>query len=205
MPGTLKSYQDYAHLVAYARVEYQDQSRSSATVTILATPADGQAVLSYSFGDAPLGASNSAVFSRSNASSPLLVTVQAKVESNIYTIVLEPIDFVWNVQGLPSNVTDGVFRNGQKGAIVELFGWPDADVAKACRSVGVRVYADAVINHMSGGGNDMAQHRREDGSSCTTWGNKSSSLASCVPRCIANYAQIDSINKTCLLTHSFPQ
>ena len=103
--------------------------------------------------------------------------------------------------------------------------------------VGVRVYADAVINHMTGGGilglgmiaiarfsglcttcyakspqkrgslshcalprfvchahrhfaavwpnfavfpaagNDMAQHRREDGSTCTTWTNKSSSLA----------------------------
>ena len=55
------------------------------------------------------------------------------------------------------------------------------NLIKACRSVGVRVYADAVINHMSGGGNDMALHRRQDGSSCTTWGNKSSSLASCVP------------------------
>jgi alpha-amylase len=46
-----------------------------------------------------------------------------------------------------------------------------------CRKLGVRVYADAVINHMSGGGNDMGQHRNTQGSTCVTWGNKSSSLA----------------------------
>jgi alpha-amylase len=47
----------------------------------------------------------------------------------------------------------------------------------ACRKVGVRVYADAVINHMTGGGNDMSVHRRDaGGGNCITWGNKSSSL-----------------------------
>ena len=45
-----------------------------------------------------------------------------------------------------------------------------------CRRLGVRVYADAVINHMTGGGNDMTRHRRSAGSSCVEWGNKSSSL-----------------------------
>ena len=46
-----------------------------------------------------------------------------------------------------------------------------------CRGLGVRVYADAVVNHMTGGGNDMGLHRNAAGSSCTKWGNKSSSLA----------------------------
>lgn len=39
---------------------------------------------------------------------------------------------------------------------------------KACRSVGVRVYADAVPNHMSGNGNDVQNHRNDAGS-CSYW------------------------------------
>jgi alpha-amylase len=45
-----------------------------------------------------------------------------------------------------------------------------------CRRAGVRVYADAVNNHMTGGGNDIQSHRNGGGQgSCTTWGPKSSS------------------------------
>jgi alpha-amylase len=129
------------------------------------------------------------------------------------------------------------YKNGQKGAIVELFGWPYGDVkqecsflAKAgymgvkvfppqesvfsnewpqngelnpwylmyqptsyklngrsgtrdelkdmiqtCRAAGVRVYADAVINHMSGGGNDVWEsHRNGNGGGCAYWGPKES-------------------------------
>lgn len=46
----------------------------------------------------------------------------------------------------------------------------------ACRAVGVRVYADAVVNHMVGGGNDAnPYHRNGGGGGCTTWGAKNSS------------------------------
>jgi alpha-amylase len=45
-----------------------------------------------------------------------------------------------------------------------------------CRSLGVRVYADAVINHMSGGGNDANPHHRNPGAGCAYWGNKTSSM-----------------------------
>ncbi|KAJ3269605.1 hypothetical protein HDV01_001166 [Terramyces sp. JEL0728] len=45
---------------------------------------------------------------------------------------------------------------------------------QTCRSLGVRVYADAVVNHMSGGGNDIQNHRNPGGgNSCATWGPKS--------------------------------
>lgn len=46
-----------------------------------------------------------------------------------------------------------------------------------CRSRGVRLYADAVINHMSGGGNDAnPNHRNSNNGYCTNWPNKNSSL-----------------------------
>lgn len=40
-----------------------------------------------------------------------------------------------------------------------------------CRKHSVRVYADAVINHMTGGGNDVLEHRINRGS-CVKWGAK---------------------------------
>ena len=44
-----------------------------------------------------------------------------------------------------------------------------------CRSAGVRVYADAVLNHMSGGGNDANPYHRNPNAGCATWGTKNSS------------------------------
>jgi alpha-amylase len=50
---------------------------------------------------------------------------------------------------------------------------------QACRAAGVRVYADAVVNHMSGGGNDIwPEHRNGGGNYCTTWGPKTSTGSS---------------------------
>jgi alpha-amylase len=42
-----------------------------------------------------------------------------------------------------------------------------------CRSLGVRVYVDMVLNHMVGAGNDLLEHRNPNG--CVKWGNKTSS------------------------------
>jgi alpha-amylase len=144
---------------------------------------------------------------------------------------------MWNNPEVPSRA---VFNDGQRGAIVELFGWPYKDIAmecvalgkmgymavkvfppqesvfsdkwpqngelnpwwfmyqpvsyrlhgrhgsrddlrtmiRSCRSAGVRVYADAVINHMSGSGNDIQDHRNPAGSSCVTWGAKNATAGS---------------------------
>lgn len=45
-----------------------------------------------------------------------------------------------------------------------------------CRQHGVRVFADAVINHMSGGGNDANPKHRNPNAGCAPWGLKNSSL-----------------------------
>jgi alpha-amylase len=47
------------------------------------------------------------------------------------------------------------------------------DLIQTCRGFGIRVYIDAVLNHFTGAGNDLNQHRYPVG--CTKWGNKSSS------------------------------
>lgn len=143
------------------------------------------------------------------------------------SIKLEPLNFLWNNPKVnqPSN-----YKNGQKGGIVEMFGWPYADIEKECVHLGqmgwmgvkvfppqesildyehpengemnpwywlyqpvsyklhsrmgtreqlksmidtcrknnVRVYADAVVNHMTGNGNDMFPTHCSGGA---FWGN----------------------------------
>ncbi|CAM9122953.1 unnamed protein product, partial [Ectocarpus fasciculatus] len=50
------------------------------------------------------------------------------------------------------------------------------DAINTCRAAGVRMYADAVINHMTGGGNDANPSHRNPGADCAEWGIKNSSL-----------------------------
>lgn len=40
------------------------------------------------------------------------------------------VNFVWNARPLASR--SGDYRNGQKGAVPEMFGWPHKDVEKEC-------------------------------------------------------------------------
>ena len=50
---------------------------------------------------------------------------------------------------------------------------------KTCRNAGVRVYADAVVNHMAGNGNDVwPDHRNGGGGWCTHWGPKNATANS---------------------------
>jgi alpha-amylase len=47
---------------------------------------------------------------------------------------------------------------------------------RTCRSLGVRVYVDVVLNHFTAGGSDRLEHRKYT-NECVTWGNLTSSAA----------------------------
>ena len=47
-----------------------------------------------------------------------------------------------------------------------------------CRKFGVRVYADAVVNHMAGNGNDMYPDHRNKAGGCVHWGPKNGAAGS---------------------------
>ncbi|KAG2003534.1 alpha amylase [Coprinopsis cinerea AmutBmut pab1-1] len=212
-PAHEESFQDYSHLVGYADIQY-NSARNAAVVTVNAAHKEG-ATLTYSFNGAE---QSSPIFQVTNSlQTALAITVTS---SDGKKLVLEPINFFWQHQSL--SAAQSSFNNGQKGGIVELFGWPWNDIAKeceflgkagymgvkvwapnehvwgshyyepdgqfrpwyfvyqpvsyrlqsrmgtheelrnminSCRRAGVRVYADAVINHMSGQGTDIQNHR----------------------------------------------
>ncbi|CAE7281098.1 Amy2 [Symbiodinium pilosum] len=203
---------------------------TAATVEIKAQHQDPSATFTYIVGGKEQTTNKISV--GSEVKGPLTVSIKASDGSKID---LEDLDFRWNVEPLLQREGDN--QNGQKGAIVELFGWPHADIEQecealgkmgylgvkiypaqeqvmstepfnnvmnpwyfmyqpvsyrlqgrmgtrddlrrmisACRKNGVRVYADAVINHMSGGGNDANPKHRNPQANCQTFGNKTSSL-----------------------------
>ncbi|PPQ72965.1 hypothetical protein CVT24_000167 [Panaeolus cyanescens] len=212
-PAYVPSFQDYSDLVGYADIQY-NSARTSAVVTVNAASKTG-AKLSFNFGGTVQDSPTFQVSSNLRDALPITVT-----SSDGKTLVLEPINFFWQHQSL--SAAQSSFNNGQKGGIVELFGWPWNDIAKeceflgkagymgvkvwapnehvwgshyyepdgqfrpwyfvyqpvsyrlhsrmgtraelraminSCRAAGVRVYADAVINHMSGQGTDVQNHR----------------------------------------------
>lgn len=58
-------------------------------------------------------------------------------------LALDPINFIW--QNAPLTAAQSTFNNGQKGGIVELFGWPWNDIAKECVFLGKAGYMGVKI------------------------------------------------------------
>jgi len=233
-----ESYQDMHDVVGYAQLKYSSDRRIC-TIKFIATvnPALGNYQILYKFGDREQE-SNSFTVTPSQTqnykdgfpiSCRVLVNGQEKAK-----LVLEDEYFLWDN---PTVNQGSQYEGGQKGAIVELFGWPYNDIAEecdflgtagymavkvfpvgehiltydtvedgelnpwwfiyqpvsyrltsrggtkkefknminTCRQKGVRVYADAVINHMAGNGNDMYWDHRNHAGSCVHWGAKNGS------------------------------
>ena len=228
--GWQPSFQDYSHLFGWSTINYSADLRS-ATVTVTAEHKIN-ATLSYEFG----GKAQTSNVMKFDATTTAPVSLSV-LGSDKTKIDLEPLDFRWNRAELKLTFPNGDYRSGQKGAIVEMFGWPHAAVEKecaflaksgymgvkvfppqesimstepfqgvmnpwyffyqpvsyklesragsrdelrsminTCRSQGVRVYADAVVNHMTGGGNDAKPDHRNPNANCQVFGAKQSTL-----------------------------
>ncbi|RNA38528.1 Alpha catalytic domain containing [Brachionus plicatilis] len=223
------SYQDYHSLVGYADIRYTSTARTEADVCIIATHKNqAKVTLQYLFN----GVAQSANCKRFTSSLKDEVKLNVLASDNT-KLEIPPVNLYWNIQPLASRPGD--YRNGQKGAVPEMFGWPHKDVEKeceiiakagylgvklfpvheqlmshqpfndalnpwyfmyqpvsykldgrmgtreelislmkTCRSHGLRIYIDAVLNHFTGAGNDMHEHRNPQ-AGCTKWGNKTSS------------------------------
>ncbi len=239
-----ETYQDMHYLVGYAQLLYSSDKKVCTINFItrvnpkLGTQGTDYKIL-YKFGTTEQEESSFTV--TSDKSFPDGMPISAKIVDNngneIAKLELDDEYFMWDN---PTVNQGPQYENGQKGAIVELFGWPYDDIAEECefigkagymavkvfpasehiltfdtvengelnpwwfiyqpvsyrlhsrsgdkkqfknminkcRQNGVRVYSDAVINHMAGNGNDMYADHRNDVGSCVHWGPKAGSAGS---------------------------
>ena len=239
------SYQDMSLITGYIQLQY-NKDRSSVEITFF-TDVNKEKLpsiysLNYFFGDTSSNNNKITISKNDSVKYPNGMPVKVEIKDSnsglIGSLELEEVHFIWanNNINLPSN-----YQNGQKGAIIELFGWPYEDIEKecdfiskagylgvkvfppqesilsyttvengelnpwyfvyqpvsyklnsrqgtrqqlkkminTCRQKNVRVYADAVVNHMTGSGNDMfPDHRNPAGGSCIHWPNKNGSFNS---------------------------
>ena len=208
-----EGFQDMSVLVGYPQLKYSSDLKQC-NVTVFTKTAINLK-LKYYFNSIEQD-SNHKVF---DSSFKNILRIIVKAESG-EILELEDIDFYWNVEPLGQTKYE---TRGQKGAIVEMYGWSDKDIEKeckfigeqgylgvkvfphheqvmsdepfrgqlnpwyfmyqpvsyslngrlgsrndlrqmitTCRKYGVRVYADAVINHMTYNGIDLQKHRFDD-------------------------------------------
>ena len=205
-----EGFQDMNVLVGYPQLKY-NSDRTKCTVTVFTKTAK-YLDLTYSF-NGEEQKENSKTFDNTFKE---ILKIKVKAISG-EELILEDVDFIWNSEPLKTPKFD---TKGQKGAIVEMYGWKDSDIEKecefigeqgylgvkvfphheqlmshtpfkkqmnpwyfmyqpvsyslngrlgtrddfrkmikTCRKYGVRVYADAVINHMTYNGMDLQAHR----------------------------------------------
>ena len=240
------TYQDMHYLVGYAQLKYsQDKKKCTINFITKVNPILGKENIDYkifyTFGDIEQESNSITITSENSYPSGMPISARIIDKDGSYTIAkldLEEEYFMWDN---PTVNQGPQYENGQKGAIVELFGWPYEDIAEECEFLGnagymavkifppsesiltfetvengelnpwfflyqpvsyrlksrmgdkkqlknmidicrknkVRVYADAVINHMAGNGNDMYNdHRNNINGYCNHWGAKEGSAGS---------------------------
>ena len=239
-----ETYQDMHYLVGYVQLLYTQDKRScilnfkTRVNPKLGTQGTDYKIL-YTFGTKE---QESYTITLTSADTfPDGMPVSCRIVDNsgnqLAKLELEDLYFMWDN---PTVNQGSQYENGQKGAIVEMFGWPYDDIAEeceflgkagymavkvfppneailtydtvengelnpwwfiyqpvsyrlhsrmgdikqlknminTCRKNGVRVYADAVVNHMAGNGNDMYADHRNNAGSCVHWGPKNASAGS---------------------------
>ena len=237
-----ETYQDMNLLVGYAQLKYS-WDRQKCTINFitrvnpkLGTEGTDYRIL-YTFDNTEQLSSSITLTANNNKypdGMPLSARIIDMTGFELAKLELDDEYFLWD--NPPVN-QPGNYENGQKGAIVELFGWPYDDITEECEFLGtagymavkvfppnehihtydtvengelnpwyfiyqpvsyklhsrsgdkkqfkkmintcrknkVRVYADAVINHMAGNGNDMYPDHRNNQGSCIHWGPKNGS------------------------------
>ena len=237
------SYQDMHYLVGYAQLKYsKDKNICMINFITKVNKKLGVEGINYKilfkFGNKEQ--ENKTFILTSENSYPNGISLSARIidinnNNEIAKLELENVYFIWDNINIKQ---DNKYEKGQKGVIVELFGWPYDDISEECeflsvagylgvkisppneailtydivengelnpwwyfsqpvsyrfesrlgnkiqlkkminkcRSFGIRIYSQIVINHMVGNGNDMYNsHLNRD---CSTYGPKTGSAGS---------------------------
>ena len=134
-------YQDYGSLQGYAHVVYA-ADRKSATVAVRTFLRDASATCTYAFNGA--SSSNSEFRVDSSLMADLNIVVDCVSGAHDWKLVLDPVNFVWQSAAVTQPAG---MEGGQKGALVDLFGWPYKDIEAECKDfLGKAGYMGVKIN-----------------------------------------------------------
>lgn len=124
----MDAYEGLGRVMCYNQITYSGD-RSSATVEAKCRQHNSVTSLQYNWNNEGYG--DSATYEAgSDFQDALSLSVKAiDGDSNEFTITMEALNFIW--QGETIN-QDAAYQGGQKGAIVEMFGWPHEDVKQEC-------------------------------------------------------------------------
>ena len=125
-----EGFQDMNALVGYAQLKY-NSDRTRCTVTVFTKTAISLE-LKYVF-DGEEQMINHKEFDTS-FKNVLKIVVKARTGE---ILELEDVDFIWNSEPLRPGRYE---TNGQRGAIIEMFGWKDTDIEKECEFIGQQGY-----------------------------------------------------------------
>ena len=125
-----EGFQDMSVLVGYPQLQY-NEDQTKCTVTIFTKTAVDMDLM-YIFDD-QAQFENYKVYDKSYKGI-LKIVVKG---NNGQRLELEDVDFIWNSEPLKTPIYD---TKGQKGAIIEMYGWKDTDIEKECEFIGKQGY-----------------------------------------------------------------
>ncbi|CAF3961044.1 unnamed protein product, partial [Rotaria sordida] len=134
MNGYQSSFQDYHTLVGYADIIYIDTDRLAADVCLQTKHRQSNSIILTYFFDGVAQAKKYKHYT--SAYTGILSAVITGSDRS--TLELPEIDFIWNAKLIFNR--SGDYRNGQKEAIAEMFGWPHKDVKEKCEFLGKAGY-----------------------------------------------------------------
>jgi len=146
------SYQDMHYLVGYIRLLYSSNKQiCNVTFITKVNPIlgmrDTDYKIKYTFGTIEQD-QNYLILTPENGTYPNGLNISAKItkinSDDILAILeLEEEYFIWD--NFDININETIYEKGQRGAIVELFGWPYDDIAEECDILKVAGYLGVKI------------------------------------------------------------
>ena len=148
----LSTFQDMRYIVGWIELSY-NAAKTRCTVTFntkvnpdLGIEGDDYHIL-YTFGDYEEQESNELVATSRDESYPNGLSVSCRVinektGNEVVSLKLQDVYFIWDNHEVD---TPPEYEDGQRGAIVELFGWSMEDVGEECEFLGIAGYLGVKI------------------------------------------------------------
>ena len=148
----LSTFQDMSYIVGWIEYNYNEaKTQCNITFNVKVNPNLGTEnqdyYIYYSFGDFEEQEKNqinlnSIDDSYPNGLSPSCRVVNKRTGNEVANLQLQNIYFIWDNIEVNTPIE---YKNGQRGAIVELFGWSMEDVGEECEFLGIAGYLGVKI------------------------------------------------------------